>query len=259
MRYAIALIAVLLCGIAHANTVDGALKAYYDAAMAEDIGTYMASLDQTDMDALAVEMTRDLALETWKRYDTDEYLLSGLDYVIDDEGDYSLAIYRMRGRISGYEGTLEEDLDYVSLLHKVGGDWKIVFAMPYSDYIESTDELRGFSTKYSAARMAEEYYSWEPNETAGILLDGEPMSDLSHEMEAELNSCTSDEYCQRNGLGDVCDGQSCIRISTAPECARSSDCPPGYGCDGGRCVPRPEGCPAAIFLMLLTLGLFIKK
>ena len=55
-----------------------------------------------------------------------------------------------------------------------------------------------------------ELYLTEPIDGPGqVTFDGVPLQDLSTDLDDMLYSCITDEYCQKNGYGNSCQGGAC--------------------------------------------------
>jgi ketosteroid isomerase-like protein len=225
-----ALFVLVTSGFAQSD-VRNAVDNYYAAAKNEQISTYMNSMDTSQMDAADVQATRELTLGIWEAYDTDSYSISNFKYYID--GDYALATYHMDAHISGREN-VENNLEYISFLHKVGGSWKIVFVMPLAEYLESSAEMQSLKIFDDALDEQHTLYVAQPAE-AEVLFDGEPMGDLGSEINSTVGTCTTDDYCGSHGLGECRNG----RCTGAAE--------EGGGGSGSSC------CGTAFILMLVPL------
>ncbi len=192
---------IALCACIFANTIEDAIFGYYDASMDEDIDAYMGHLDTSDMNEEQVQIEREIALGIWERYDTERYAISGLEYTVGSDGNHAMAGYRINVTLSGAE-EIEYELDYVMLLHKVGGDWKVSMQMPYEEYLDFSEQAGALA---ALDYVAEEEYEQitMPKDDAEPTFDGNLPQDLSGNIDSAVNSCESDEYCQSMGMG-VC-------------------------------------------------------
>ncbi|MCP4647830.1 MAG: hypothetical protein GY852_08905 [bacterium] len=222
------LLIFLALGMLFANTPQQALDSYYTSFMLE--------------------------------YTVDSYLISGLECI--EDGEDALCEYKLHAEISGAE-TFSYDLDYLALLHKVSGEWKVSFAMPLDEYLEIREEQEKFATLEEMLDEEDELYSKEPLDGPGqVTFNGVPMSDMSSELDDMLYSCTSNEYCQQYGYGDFCGADG--------RCSGSAD--DGWDNvdldedDGWEDVvwdedveTDQESCPLSFGLLLIPFILFLKK
>lgn len=244
------------------------LKSYYQASVDEDIDTYLDSMDLSDKDDEGVQATRMLVLDVWSKYDTEYFEITDYREVEDDEG-YVLAKYHLKAGISGQESETV-DLDHVALMRKIGGEYKVEFAMPlgmYDELVQQSNTLNIYDQMLERKRV---YLAVEPSGQAGVLFDGEPMQDLSSEIEEMDNGCSSDEYCQKHNLGSVCASGSCTyaqqpddgedRTRYDHRCTDDGECiQAGYDyCLNGACYYRDEEiCMGSVFVFFVPLGLVL--
>lgn len=203
---------LLAFGIVFANSYEDALEAYYSASVLEDANAFMESVDTSNASSSQLANTLELTILIWEEYDTDAYSISNLE-CIEDAG-YALCKYSLYAKISGAE-TLSYDLEYISLLHKIDGLWKVSFAMPLDEYLETRAEQQKLATTDAMLDDLHELYLKEPIDGSKYLtFNGAPLQDLSTDLNEMHYSCTTDEYCQQNGYGASCEGGTC---SGAPE------------------------------------------
>ncbi|MCK4319441.1 hypothetical protein KAW38_02615 [Candidatus Micrarchaeota archaeon] len=227
---------LLLFGFFFANTVGDTVNGYYLASYNEDIDVYMGYMDVLDLTDEEVQTTRELTLGIFSAYNTEEYMVTDLEHVVD--GKYALAQYELYAKISGAE-SVEYTLDYVMLLHNIMGDWKIVFVMPLDDYLESSNQIQIMAIADDMLETEHEAYQEEPSEDPVVYFDDEPMSDLEYELDDSLYSCTTDAYCQKNNLGNVCAAGTCA-FAQLPD-------------------DRFSGCCGSIFILLGVLVFAVLK
>ena len=220
------LLIFLAFGMLFANTPQQALDSYYTSFMLE--------------------------------YNVDSYTISGLECL--EDGDDALCEYKLHAEISGAE-TFSYDLDYLSLLHKVNGEWKISFAMPLDEYLETREEQEQFAMLEEMLDEEDELYSKEPMDGPGqVTFDGVPMSDMSSELDDMLYSCTSNEYCQQNGYGNSCSNGKCSDLTDDgwEDVSSEDDDWEDVGWDEVT-EPEQESCPLSFGLLLLPLMLALKR
>ena len=260
------LIALIIFGAIFAAGVEDSIAGYYQANQNEDIDEFMNYVDTSSLDESEIEFQKQMVLGIWDAYNTDEYYLAGIEYSMDPSGEYAMAGYSLNATLSGAEN-FNYELDYVMLLHKVEGTWKVSSVMPYEEYVNFTEESRQLS---AIDYLAEEEYNLvsAPLEPANPTFDGAPPQDLSSEIEAAVNSCQSDAYCANKGLGScvggVCSGSTGGSQTTTPSasCTDTWDCEWDETCENGFCVPMPEGegdgCTSA-FILLIIGGIAFSK
>ncbi len=249
------LLIFLALGMLFANTPQQALDSYYTAYMLEDIDAFMGTIDTSDTTSEQVSSTRERTTLLWQQYDTDSYAISELDCL--EDGEDALCEYQLHAEISGAE-TFSSDMDYVALLHKVSGEWKVSFAIPLDEYIEAKEEQENL------ARLDEEneLYSKEPIDGPGqVTFNGVPMSDLSSELDDMLYSCTSNEYCQQYGYGDFCgaDGRCSGSADDGWEDVDWTEDDGWEDVEWDDSEPEQEPCPLSFGLLLIPFVLFLKK
>lgn len=251
----------LAIGMLFANTPQQALDSYYTAFMLEDIGSFMDTVDTSNTTNEQVSNTRELTMLLWQQYDTDSYSISGLECL--EEGEDALCEYQLHAEISGAE-TLSYDLDYIALFHKVSGNWKVSFAMPLDEYLETREEQEKLAIVDAMLDDEHELYFKEPLEGVKYAtFNGQPLQDLSTELEGMLDSCSTDEYCQKNGYGEYCQGGMCSGSSAPADSSGNGWEEVDWGdlSDGGAQPPPREtdACGGTLAFLLLPLILFIKK
>ena len=261
------LMALIIFGAIFASGVTESIDGYYQANQDENIDEFMGYVDTSSLDASEIEFQKQMMLGIWGAYDTDEYRIAGVEYSMDPSGEYAMAGYSLNATISGAEN-FNYELDYVMLLHKVGGTWKVSTVMPYEEYVNFTQESRQLS---AIDYLSEEEYELvsAPLEPAKPTFDGAPPQDLSSEIATAVNSCQSDAYCASRGMGScisgVCSGSSTASTTTPPtaSCADTWDCEWDETCENGVCVPMPQGegevCGPGIILLILGGLAFVKK
>ena len=239
----------LALGMLFANTPQQALDAYYAAFMLEDIDAFMDAVDISNTTSEQVSNTRELTMLLWQQYDTDAYSISELE-CLEDEDD-ALCEYMLHAEISGAE-TLSYDLEYLSLLHKVSGEWKVSFAMPLDEYLETREEQAKLAMVDAMLDDVHELYFKEPLDGQKYAtFNGAPLQDLSNELDDMLYSCITDEYCQQNGYGNSCQGGTCS--------GAISDGWEDEGWEDITIEPEQTSCPLSFGLLLLPFILLLKK
>lgn len=231
-----ALIALVLFSALFAAGIEETIAGYYAANQDEDIEEFMGYVDTSGLSGPEIEFERQMVLGVWEAYDTESYRISGLEYAVDESGEYAMAGYSLNATISGAEN-FNYELDYVMLLHTVGGSWKVSYLMPYEEYVNMSDEGRGIM---AINYLAEEEYMLvsAPREPAEPTFDGNPPEDLSGEIESAVGSCASDAYCKNIGMGS-CVGGKCSQVEA-----------------GMRGAAPQEGCVTAFVLFALGGILF---
>jgi len=242
---------LLAFGILFANSYEDALEAYYSASLLEDADAFMDSVDTSNATAPQIANTRELTLLIWEEYNTDAYSISNLECI--EDADYALCKYTLYAEISGAE-ILSYELEYISLLHKIDGIWKVSFAMPLDEYLETRAEQQKLATTDAMLDDLHELYLKEPIDGPKyVTFNGAPLQDLSTDLNEMQYSCTTDEYCQHNGYGASCEGGTC---SGAPE--------EGWEEIGWEnlATSEPSGeekpCALAFLILTLPLALLIK-
>lgn len=254
------LIALILFAALFAAGIEDTIAGYYAASKSENIEEFMSYVDTSDLDASEIEYERQMMLGIWEVYDTEEYYIRGLEYATDPSGEYAMAGYSLNATISGAEN-FNYELDYVMLLHNVGGNWKVSYVMPYEEYVNMSEESRDL--------MAIDYLSEEeyelvsaPLEPADPTFDGKPPEDLSGEITSAVGNCESDAYCESIGMGS-CVGGKCSSSGVSggtQQCRDTWDCDWDETCEDGVCVPAPqEDCGTAFVLIGLGAILFARK
>ncbi|MCP4647588.1 MAG: hypothetical protein GY852_07620 [bacterium] len=230
------LIALILCAALFAAGIEDTIAGYYAASKSENIEEFMSYVDTSDLDASEIEYEREMMLGIWEAYDTEEYHIRGLEYSTDTSGEYAMAGYSLNATISGAEN-FDYELDYVMLLHSVGGNWKVSYVMPYEEYVNMSEQSRDL--------MAIDYLSEEeyelgsaPLEPADPTFDGKPPEDLSAEIASASGTSTGGTQ----------------------QCRDTWDCDWDETCEKGVCVPAPQdGCGTAFVLIGLGAILFARK
>ncbi len=243
------LLIFLALGMLFANTQQQALDSYYTSFMLEDIDAFMDTTDTSNATSEQVSNTREQTTLLWQQYNIDSYAISELECL--EDGDDALCEYKLHAEISGAE-TFSYDLDYIALFHKASGEWKVSFAMPLDEYLEVREEQEKFALLEEMLDDEDELYLKEPIDGPGqVTFNGEPLQDLSNELDDMLYSCTSNEYCQQYGYGDFCGADG--------RCSGSAG-------DGWEDVDwddvtetDQDSCPLSFGLLLLPLLLFLKK
>lgn len=230
------MIALILFAALFAAGVEETIAGYYAANQEEDIEEFMGYMDASGLSESEIEFEQEMVLGIWEAYDTEEYHISGLEYSTDASGEYAMAGYLLNVTISGAEN-FDYELDYVMLLHNVGGNWKVKYVMPYEEYLNMSEQGRDL---LAIDYIAEEEYGLvsEPLEEAEPTFDGLPPQDLS----AEIASASGGSEVAQQG------------------CKDTWDCAWDETCDEGVCVPSSgEGCGTAFVLLALGGILFAKK
>ena len=227
------MIALVLFAALFAAGIEDTVAGYYAANKNEDIEEFMGYVDTGGLEQSEIDYEKEMVLEIWEAYDTEEYYIRGLEYSTDAEGEYAMAGYSLNATVSGAED-FNYELDYVMLLHKVGGSWKVAYVMPYEEYVNMSEQARDLM---AIDYIAEEEYvlASEPVEAAEPTFDGMPPQDLS----AEIASASGD------GQGEV--------VSTG--CIDTWDCAWDETCEEGVCVPAPQEDCGTAFVLLALCGL----
>ena len=178
------LFALILCAALFAAGIEDTIAGYYAASKSENIEEFMSYVDTSGLDGSEIEFERQMMLGIWEAYDTDNYRISGLEYSMDATGEYAMAGYSLNATISGAEN-FNYELDYVMLLHKVGGSWKVSSVMPYEEYVNASKENRDLM---AIDYLGEEEYELvsAPHEPANPTFDGKPPQDLSSGIESAV-------------------------------------------------------------------------
>jgi len=230
------LIALILFAAVFAAGIEDTVAGYYAANKNENIEEFMGYVDTSGLSESEIAYEREMVLGIWEAYDTEEYYIGGLEYATDESGEYAMAGYSLNATISGAEN-FDYELDYVMLLHNVGGSWKVSSVMPYEEYVNMSEQGRDLM---AIDYLAEEEYILvsEPLEPAEPTFDGLPPQDLSEEI---ASASGGSEVAQK-------------------ECRDTWDCDWDETCDGGVCVPAPqEDCRTAFVLLALGGILFVKR
>ncbi|MBD3390036.1 hypothetical protein GF415_03740 [Candidatus Micrarchaeota archaeon] len=229
------MIALVLIAALFAAGVEDAVAGYYAANKNEDIEEFMEYVDTSGREQTEIDYEQEMVLAIWEAYDTEEYYIEGLEYSTDASGEYAMAGYLLNATISGAEN-FNYELDYVMLLHKVGGNWKVKYVMPYEEYVNMSEQARGIA---AIDYLAEEEHrlASEQVEAAEPTFDGMPPQDLSSEIASASGG-----------------GQEGI---ASKECSDTWDCTWDETCKDGVCVPAPQqGCGTAFVLLALAGGVF---
>ncbi len=232
------MIAVILFAAVFAAGIEDTIAGYYAANKNENIEEFMNYVDTSGLDASEIEYEMQMVLGIWEAYDTEEYHIRGLEYATDPSGEYAMAGYSLNATVSGAEN-FDYELDYVMLLHSVGGSWKVSSVMPYEEYVNMSEQSRDL--------MAIDYLAGEeyglvsaPLEPADPTFDGKPPEDLSSEIASAAGSS----------------GPS----AGTKKCSGTLDCGWDETCENGVCVPAPqEDCGTAFVLLALGAILFARK
>lgn len=192
-------------------------------------------------------------------YNVDSYLLSGLECL--EDGNDALCEYSLHAEINGAE-TFSYVLAHIALLHKVNGEWKVSFAMPLDEYLEIREEQEKLAILNEMLDGEDELYYKEPLDGPGqVTFNGEPLQNLSSELDDMLYSCTSDEYCQQYGHGDFC-GVDGMCSGSADDGWEDVD----WGGDDGwedvgwdELEPEQDTCCTGPVFLLLPLMLALKR
>jgi len=129
------------------------IEAHQAAAKNEDWDAYIATFDTGQMNESDIETMKGIAETIWKNYDTEYYKVSNVSSIV--EGEDALVQYHLEAQIRGIEES-EVDEEYFALLHLVGGEWKIVYNMPLSDYLELTESVQKLKTVEKVAEITQE-------------------------------------------------------------------------------------------------------
>ncbi len=254
------LIALILCAALFAAGIEDTIAGYYATSKNENIEGFMNYVDTSSLDESEIEYEKQMVLGVWKVYDTKEYHIRGLEYSMDPSGQYAMAGYSLNATVSGAENFTYE-LDYVMLLHNVGGSWKVSYVMPYEEYVNISEKSRNLM---AIDYLAEEEYGLvsAPLEPANPGFDGKPPENLSRGITSAIESCESNTYCERMGMGK-CIGGKCSSSGASEgtqKCREALDCDWNEICEKGVCVPAPqEDCGTAFVLIGLGAILFARK
>ncbi|MCP4646391.1 MAG: hypothetical protein GY852_01480 [bacterium] len=146
------------------------IEAHQSAAQNEDWEAYITTFDTSEMNSSEIESMKGIVEAVWEKYDTEYYEMSNLSSIT--EGEDALVQYHLKAQITGAEGA-EVDEEYFALLHLVEGEWKIVFNMPLSDYLELTESVQKLKVVEKVAEIAEEKEKQAAVEPPGMEVDGE--------------------------------------------------------------------------------------
>jgi hypothetical protein len=230
------MIALILFAAVFAAGIEDTVAGYYAANKNENIEEFMSYVDTSGLDASEIAYEREMVLGIWEAYDTEEYYIRGLEYSTDPSGEYAMAGYSLNATISGAEN-FDYELDYVMLLHSVGGSWKVSSVMPYEEYVNMSEQSRDLM---AIDYLSEEEYGLvsEPLEPADPTFDGKPPQDLSAEIASASETSTGGTQ----------------------QCRDTWDCDWDETCENGVCVPAPqEDCGTAFVLIGLGAILFARK
>jgi len=116
-----------------ANSPLDVLKQYYEADMAENIDVMMSLTDFSSMGSSQSDQFRVDTEKTLKAlalvFNTKYYEISD-EKVLEGEND-AYVFYHLKNQIEDDSGkTLDEDMDYVAVMRKTEGVWKIVYMQP---------------------------------------------------------------------------------------------------------------------------------
>ncbi len=118
--------------MAASNPVD-VLRQYYRADQAEDIDTMMFLTDFSQVDVSELTQFR---VDAKKMLETMAFVFDTKSYEISQEKTLTgtndaYVFYHLKDQVQDKNGkTLDEDRDYVAVMHKVAGEWKIVYMQP---------------------------------------------------------------------------------------------------------------------------------
>ena len=196
------IILLLMISLSYAS-FEEVLEGYYQASIDEDYNKYISYIDTSGWNSSDHELMESIVKGIWENYDIESYSINNLEY---EQGEnYTLATYDLESKITGAEN-INISLKYITLFHRVGNEWKIVYNMPLTDYLNFTDSM----SYIIAYKKTAEIEINEPSNPATILIDNEEPQNLENELERDLNYCITDEYCRENGLGDKCINERCI-------------------------------------------------
>jgi len=129
------------------------IDAHHSAAKNEGWEEYIATCDTSEMNSSAIETMQGIVEAVWENYDTVYYEVSNVSSIVDEED--ALVQYHLKAQITGAEEA-EVDEEYFALLHLTNGEWKIVYNMPLSDYLELTESVQKLKAVETVAEIAEE-------------------------------------------------------------------------------------------------------
>jgi hypothetical protein len=146
------------------------IEAHQSAAKNEDWEAYIATFDTSEMNESDIETMRGIVEAIWANYDTEYYEVSNLSFIT--EGEDALVQYHLKAKITGVEEA-EVDEEYFALLHLVEGEWKIVYNMPLSDYLELTEGVQKLKAVETIVEVTEEKENQTIMEPPEIEINGE--------------------------------------------------------------------------------------
>ena len=154
------------------------LYEYYEICKQEDIQAYMDIMDFSDAAEFSpgyIDNTRKLTQNVWEVYDILSFDLTDIESVADEEGEFGLIKYHITEVIRGPDSkgemkTATMDMDYVALMHNVGG-WKIVYLMPEVAFRKNVSRL---SPADIIAEMLEETVANNPPTALFSIIPAKP-------------------------------------------------------------------------------------
>ncbi len=152
------------------------IEAHQLAAKNEDWDAYIATFDTSEMNSNELETMKGIVEAVWENYDTEYYEVSNVSSIV--EGEDALVQYHLKAQITGVEEA-EVDEEYFALVHLVEEEWKIVFNMPLSGYLELTESVQKLKAVEKVAEIAEE------KETQSIVEPPVPEGEGGEDMEEE--------------------------------------------------------------------------
>ncbi len=130
------------------------------------IQQYFAITEQEDIDALLdimvvpgeEEDSREIVEALWNLFDSKDIELSSFATEITSDGSTASSVFYLEGILVDEETGDEYPIgnDYIAVLQKVNGQWKLEAAMPLDEFVKHTRDA--FLVAQGASDLAEEEY-----------------------------------------------------------------------------------------------------
>jgi len=166
------LVIFLAVSVIAATSPSKALLQYYSAAENEDLETYFDVIAVEGMDQEIIDYEKKVVELAWNSVSAQRNEVKQLEELINEKGDAAIMRYLLdasyRNDIT-MEDTIIENTPYVALALKEGGEWKIGYAVPLSEYIDMKD----MDAQLRAMEAEIEEYSKDGNAPAPLYIDGD--------------------------------------------------------------------------------------
>ena len=125
-----------------ALTPEETLEKYYSSSSSENLDDFLSVLDTSSLSQTEIAEQKGFLQSVWDQVDNQEYSIADSRIVITEDGKTALVNYIINFSYEGPEGkTSVKDAQYVALLLKDSGDWKVAYAIPLENYLNLRNNM----------------------------------------------------------------------------------------------------------------------